>query len=183
VIAAAAAAIASSAVIATPRASGAGVVEGVVSCPTEARAGLHTVRVGGTVTVPGRYPGGVFVWSVFELHAGKVVSQVEFNTAAPALIVDRGLCRPRTSGPPFTGKGLLANGTVTPDFVGQLDDTCTLAAARVLVHYRVTFARGGAVRGTLAVATDDRRRTPVAFLDWRPTRLTSFLGSHCRSTS
>lgn len=167
------------AVLTRPHAAVAKVVEGTLSCAAQPRAGLHTITVGGEVTVPNQYVGSVHLWSIFKLSAGKVVSQVEFAATETSVAVDRATCRPSRAIVPLAPAGLPSNGVVTPSFLGAFQEDCKVASARVLVHYRVTLGPNGATAGKLAVRADDKRRTPIAYIGWKPTRMPSFLSSRC----
>jgi hypothetical protein len=167
------------AVLTRPQSAAARVVEATVSCAAQPRAGLHKITVNGGVAVPGRYPGDVSLWSVEKQAAGKIVSQIEFASTLDSVIVDRAVCKPSRAVVPLVPAGLPSNGVITPTFLGTFQDYCTLGSARVLVHYRVTLGPNGAVAGKLAIRADDKRHTPIAYIDWRPAKMPSFLSSRC----
>lgn len=107
-----------------------------------------------------------------------IVGQFGFNAANKGLVVDGVRCRTSHERVPLRPGDLPANGTATASFKGGIGQLCP-AAGRVLVHYRVNQTGGIPQRAQVAIRDDDKRLTPLAYIDWTPKRVTTFTPNSC----
>jgi hypothetical protein len=107
-----------------------------------------------------------------------LIGQLAFNSAKKGVFVDRVRCRSSKRRVPLGPARLPSNGTNTESFKGGIQQVCR-GAARILVHYRVTETGGVPQKAQVAVRDDNRRLTPLAYLDWTPKRVTTFTPISC----
>lgn len=172
------------AMLVTSQRTGANVVEGTLSCATQLRAGDQTMRVWTQVTLPARGsspggPGSVAILTVDKMIARQIVPALAVGAASTEVSIDRSVCRRARGNVPLSAAGLPSNGVLTPSFLGGLRQICKVPTPRVLMRYRVVIGRAGATHAQVAIRADNRRMTPIAFLDWRPTRIATFLSARC----
>lgn len=79
---------------------------------------------------------------------------------------------------PLAPTGLRPETVVTTHFVGYTESNC-LASGRILLHARVTLAKGEPVRAKVAIV-NARSRKPVGYVDWSPSRISTWT-SKCES--
>ena len=166
------------------------VLERTVSCRVLPRthavyiAAYVTLHVSGDANNPPRvFAGHVDVTTLpWKTHPSDPMSplrgQFSFATNANSLTVDQARCNRSPLSVPFNPAGLSSNGTQTQSFNGGIQQVCT-GAARVLIHYRVTEAGGAPLQAQVAIRDDDRRRRPLAYIEWSPKRVTTFTRSTC----
>ncbi|HEY7422517.1 MAG TPA: hypothetical protein VH541_10945 [Gaiellaceae bacterium] len=107
-----------------------------------------------------------------------VVAQIRFQAAKGSLMIDRSLCHASPSRVALRPAGLPLYKTVTPNFIGRINERCVVAK-RVLVRFRITLKRGKPQHALVAFRNDAAKRRPVEFIKWSPRRITGYLGHGC----
>jgi hypothetical protein len=184
----AAAALGSTAVVAATREGGGGpdrTVDRTLSCAVGVSAGRHRIAVSGAVAGPN--DGLDSSGSLDVLTSQRPGATSSLLPAFAELVGDKGvqfdtasLCRGARRIPLSRAK-LPSAGVVTPTLLGSAAATCRVTS-RVLVRLRATLnASGHAVKAALAVRDEakDRAAAPIAYLIWRPKRVTVFFSPRC----
>ena len=107
-----------------------------------------------------------------------VVPQVEFEGRKNSLQVDTSLCHPSSRRVALKHAGLPLYETATPDVFGHVDERC-VTTKRVLVRFRIELKHGAPQQALFAVRDGDARSRPVEFINWRPRKITTYVGKHC----
>jgi hypothetical protein len=111
------------------------------------------------------------------------VPQVFFEAAKDSLEVDRAHCSRSSRRPTLKPTGLPAGQTSTPDnTVPNFEERCA-TANRVLVRFRITMKSGTPALALVTVRNDDRKSRPIAFFNWRPRKITGYVGKSCVSSN
>ena len=110
--------------------------------------------------------------------AGKAVPQFWFRALPNSLKVDGSACRASSRRVTLKPTGLGTGTTVTPSLFGQLNGRCG-TTKRVLVHFRITMQSGTPEKALVAIRNGDHKSKPVAFFNWRPLKMTGYLGHSC----
>jgi hypothetical protein len=126
----------------------------------------------------------VTVFTVFNKKAanGFTVPQLEFSSLKNSFRVDGSLCRRSSRAVPLKAAGLEPQGTITRDLNGHFGDQC-ITSARVVVRVRLETSDGVPTRGQLAIRDDNTKAAPIAFVNWKPTRISYALRPTCTSYS
>jgi hypothetical protein len=165
------------------------VVDRTISCQV---APTHAVYVAASVDIhaspdhnnPARFfPAlvGVTTWPRYATPndtRSAILGQFSINSAEKGITVDPLRCRTSRQSVPLRPAGLPSNGTDTAHFLGGTYRVCA-GAGRVFVHYRVTEVGGVPQKAQVAARNDDRRTTPLAYIDWTPKRVTTFTPAVC----
>jgi hypothetical protein len=107
-----------------------------------------------------------------------VVPQVEFEGRKNSLQVDTSLCHPSSRRVALKHVGLPLYETATPHVFGHVDERC-VTAKRVLVRFRIEMKHGAPQQALFTVRDGDAKSRPVEFINWRPRKITTYVGEHC----
>jgi hypothetical protein len=165
------------------------VVDRTIACRV---APTHAVYVSGSVDIhvdanntnTARFYPGVASVTTWPRYAtpndtrSAILGQLSINSAEKGITVDPLRCRTSRQSVPLRPAGLPSNGTDTAHFLGGTYRVCA-GAGRVFVHYRVTEVGGMPQKAQVAVRSDNRRTTPLAYIDWTPKRVTTFTPTTC----
>jgi hypothetical protein len=110
------------------------------------------------------------------------VPQILFQAAKNSVRVDQGICRRSSRKVALVPSGLPAFETVTPSFVGDVQARCT-TTKRVLVRFRIAMKNHTPQRALIAVRDDNAKLRKLAFFNWKPGRIASWLARSCVSLS
>lgn len=169
------------------------VVEGTISCPVRVLTKAHAVDVGAwTVTHNSALPASFRAAGIGVTTdprnvkpgdpSSKQIIQLSLQSGAVnGMAVDVPFCSRSSRSVPLRPAGLPSAGTATPTFRSSFEQRC-VTTARALIHYRVTEKGVVPVRAQVAVADDNPKMTPVAFVEWAPQRVTAFFGNSCVSS-
>ena len=108
------------------------------------------------------------------------VPQVFFQAAKASLRIDRSTCVRSSRRIPLKPAGLPGPQTVTPAYLGSLDERC-VTTKRVLIHLRVTMQNGTPTSALVAVRNDTRTRLAVEFLNCKPRKIKGYFSKSCVS--
>lgn len=109
------------------------------------------------------------------------VPQLFFQGAKGSLEIDRSTCVRSSRRTALAPTGLPAGAqTVTPNYLGSLDERCG-TAKRVLLHFRITTQSGIPVQALVAVRNDTKSRRAVEFVNWKPRKIKGYFGKNCVS--
>lgn len=159
------------------------VLDRTYSCVARPQGRVPLVGIGTSVSLPptqGTEREAAFTMaSVTDTSPGdNDPAYLEFTAKADSFKVDPTGCKASKARVPFTSKGLVSNGVLTPSFVGGFRAFCKVSTGRVDVHLRLTLADGAPVKALIAVRAQKGGK-PVAYLDWAPKRQATFLSSRC----
>lgn len=171
---AAVAAVAAAGVMASSRTPAAAVVDQTWRCTPMRYANGTTLGLHGSVKTP-RSDAFFQLSDVQPLndsgtHLG--VAALRFDTSSPTVSWDAHCSRVRLR-PSFGTKGLAADNTYTPTFLGGFAGTCR-APADVLIRAHVTFADHHTATAQVAVVTAGAQR-PIGYFTWTPRRMSVWL--------
>lgn len=152
------------------------VLDETFSCRVQVESSAHAVEL--TAGAKARNPAFALLYTASKKVNNEFVAQLAFGSAAKGLTVDRSLCRRSSHTIALRSTGLTRRGTVTSSFLGMFNDKC-VTAARVLVRVRIGMVGGVPVQAQVAVRNDNAKSAPIAYVIWRPTRVTYFLDSEC----
>src|SRR5262249_51795804 len=105
-----------------------------------------------------------------------------FQAVKNSLRVDQAICRRSSRKVALKPAGLPAFETVTPTFVGDIQARCA-TTKRVLVRFRITMKSHTPQRALIAVRDDGATLRKLAFFNWKPRRIASWLAKGCVSLS
>lgn len=107
------------------------------------------------------------------------VPQLFFTDGKNSLRVDRAACSRSSRAAPLKSAGLASDGTITPSWRGRIDARCATSkrAKRVLVHFRIEITDGTPQSALVAFRNDDAKHRPLEFINWRPRKITVYLGN------
>ncbi|HKD95564.1 MAG TPA: hypothetical protein VKB43_12735 [Gaiellaceae bacterium] len=108
--------------------------------------------------------------------------QILFQNVKNSLEVDNSTCRRSSRKVSLKAAGLPPYETVTPTFVGEIQARCT-STKRVLVRFRIALKNHTPQQALIAVRNDDAKGRRLAFLNWRPRKISSRLAKSCVSLS
>ena len=170
------------------RASGnANVVDHTYSCRVRAQ---HYVDVDASVTLPPAQdqprPATLSLFTVEKTIKRNGldfnVPQLFFQAAKGSPKIDRSTCARSSRRVALKPAGLPGPQTVTPAYLGSLDERCT-TTRRVLLHVRITLQNGTPTAALVAIRNDTKTRLAVESLNWRPRKIKGYFGKSCVSLS
>jgi hypothetical protein len=162
--------------------AGAGAVDRTVSCQVPAQAGIPILTLRASPTSKNSLiAAGLWAYANDRNGNGGVallgVANVQNGYAAPAA----GWCvaAPRI---PLAHDGIPREGVYPKysDGLGQGIGSRCMTAGRVTIRLRATIVGATPVAAQLAVRSGKRQR-PVAYVDWTPKRVTTYLTDDCQS--
>jgi hypothetical protein len=110
------------------------------------------------------------------------VPQILFQAVKNSLAVDRANCRRSSRKVALRAAGLPHYQTVTRTVGGEVQVRCS-AAKRVLVHLRIEMQNGTPQQALIAVRNTDLKRRKLAFFNWKPRKIASYVANRCVSLS
>ena len=160
--------------------SGTGAIDLTYSCAVKFGPHPHYVDISANAKTPQGNAAYGFVFTALKVRDKQFIPQLHFDSAAKSLTIDASLCRRSTKAVPLppSNSSLPSGGTITVNFGGVMNERCS-SAGRVLVRARLQQGSHGATHVQLAVANDDARKRPLAYVNWTPTRVVYSTAASC----
>jgi hypothetical protein len=162
-------------------------VDATFTCAVPDTGGVNRVDLIARVRGPGTNYGGVVLPNPAEAAFGaadigpNMTELVVARETRNGFATGDALCRRTTATIPLVRGALPPLGVVRGTHGGTIQRECWLAST-VTVRVHVVFGRGGKPSAAQLALRSGRKRRPVAFIDWTPTRAAAFASASCNQS-
>jgi hypothetical protein len=156
------------------------VIDQTWSCPVFQEGQAHVVGFDGTVDTPRAAANMQFFPTPIAYDEPAVLPGVDVQTKPASVTWDpRHRCTRVHVALALGPHGLPKESVVTTTWIGATRAVCH-SATQIVFRARVTLQRGTPARAQV-IAVDAGSRKPLGYLDWTPTRITSWFDPKCEA--